>query len=263
MSPIDKLISTLEKEEGYLEKASNAFLDDKTSNVGSNNWTKYARDMDLFDAYNSPKNGYSWCDMFVDWGFVQSFGFDTAMEMTYQPVGGNGAGCTGSANYYKANKQFFSTPKVGDQIFFKGNGNTFTHTGIVIKIEGGRVYTIEGNTSSKEGVIANGGGVFKKSYPLNYAKIGGYGRPNYALVAEEEEMTLEQFKAMLAEVRKESQDNDSSTYSKEAREWAIKSGLIQGNGTINGEPNYLWKDQISREQFVTMLHRFAKMIGEV
>ena len=39
--------------------------------------------------------------------------------------------------------------------------------------------TIEGNTSSTAGVVANGGGVFEKSYALNYTRIAGYGRPRY------------------------------------------------------------------------------------
>lgn len=41
------------------------------------------------------------------------------------------------------------------------------------------MYTIEGNTSDAFGVISNGGCVCKKSYPLNYSFIAGYGRPNY------------------------------------------------------------------------------------
>lgn len=45
------------------------------------------------------------------------------------------------------------------------------------KVENGRVYTIEGNTSSAAGVVENGGCVRNKSYALSYEKIGGYGRP--------------------------------------------------------------------------------------
>jgi hypothetical protein len=33
------------KEEGYIEKATNADLDSKTDNKGSGNYTKYARDI--------------------------------------------------------------------------------------------------------------------------------------------------------------------------------------------------------------------------
>ena len=41
------------------------------------------------------------------------------------------------------------------------------------------MYTIEGNTSSQAGVIANGGGVYKKSYAITDNRIYGYGRPDY------------------------------------------------------------------------------------
>ena len=63
------LIKVAEKEVGYLEKASNKNLSNKTANAGSGNYTKYA---DYFDKeyptfYNGKKNGYAWCDVFVDW----------------------------------------------------------------------------------------------------------------------------------------------------------------------------------------------------
>ena len=41
------------------------------------------------------------------------------------------------------------------------------------------VYTIEGNTSGANGVIANGGGVCKKKYKLSYNRLAGYGRPKW------------------------------------------------------------------------------------
>lgn len=63
---------------------------------------------------------------------------------------------------------------------------------------------------------------------------------------------------------KELQDNDSSKYSEEARAWATSTGLIAGNGeVIDGEPNYMWADILTREQFVTVLYRFAKKMGMV
>lgn len=80
---------------------------------------------------------------------------------------------------------------------------------------------------------------------------------------EDDDMDLAKFKEFYGQMRKELQDNDSSAYSKEAREWAISNGLIAGNGTqINGEPNYMWADILTREQFVTVLHRFAQMMGK-
>lgn len=166
-------------EVGYLEKRSNYCLDSKTDNAGSGNFTKYARDLDNIPGfYNGKKNGYAWCDIFVDWCFVKAFGAAAAKSMLFQPGYSAGAGCTYSAQYYKNYGQFFKTPKVGDQIFF-GNSAECTHTGLVYKVDSSKVYTVEGNTSGASGVIANGGGVCKKEYSLSYGQIVGYGRPKY------------------------------------------------------------------------------------
>lgn len=182
MNELDKLLSIAMQEEGYLEKKSNSQLDDKTANAGSNNYTKYARDFDekYTTFYNGKKNGYAWCDVFVDWCFVQAFGEERARELLCQPLRSCGAGVGYSCDYYKAKGQFYSSnPKVGDQIFFKNSSGARTHTGLVYQVDANYVYTIEGNTSSTAGVVANGGCVRKKKYARNYKYIYGYGRPNY------------------------------------------------------------------------------------
>lgn len=180
MSEITKLIKIAEAEVGYLEKKTNKYLDSKTANAGGGNYTKYARDLDAIpNFYNGKKNGFAWCDVFVDWCFVQAFGITRAKELLLQPNESLGAGCKYSMNYYKKAKQFYSIPKVGDQIFFK-NSTTITHTGIVYKVDNTYVYTIEGNTNSgNDIVIANGGCVRKKKYKLTNKSIAGYGRPKY------------------------------------------------------------------------------------
>lgn len=79
---------------------------------------------------------------------------------------------------------------------------------------------------------------------------------------DEEEVTLDQFKQLWYQFRKELQDNDSGDWSKEARDWAISTGLIAGNGTtVNGKPNYMWEDVPTREQLVTVLYRFFTMMN--
>lgn len=178
-----KIIALAEAQVGYLEKRTNAYLDDKTANTGSNNYTKYARDLDAISGfYNGKKQGFPWCDVFVDWTFVQCFGVEAALKLLCANMGSAGAGCTYSLNYYLAKGQFIrrkeGKPQVGDQIFFGYVGNS-NHTGIVYKVDDSKVYTIEGNTSGASGVVANGGGVCKKSYALNYSQIAGYGRPTY------------------------------------------------------------------------------------
>ena len=179
-----KVLEIAEAEVGYLEKASNANLDSKTANAGSANYTKYARDLDNIPGfYNGKKNGYAWCDMFVDWCFVQAYGVAMAKKLLGQPEKSYGASCAASVNYYKAMGRYFKDPKVGDQIFFWYDGAP-NHTGLVYKVDDNYVYTIEGNTSGASGVIPNGGGVCKKAYYRAYDKICGYGRPDYSLVAE-------------------------------------------------------------------------------
>lgn len=168
---------------GYLEKRNNSQLDDKTANAGSANYTKYARDLDaLGNFYNGPKQGFAWCDIFVDWLFVKCFGVENALSLLCQKYKSSGAGCTYSMAYYRSNGQFHvrnEKPQVGDQIFFGSGLNDSNHTGIVYRVDDDMVYTIEGNTSSASGVIPNGGAVCEKAYKRNYINIIGYGRPRY------------------------------------------------------------------------------------
>lgn len=269
MTAVEKLLSVALAENGYLEKKTNSQLDNKTANAGYNNWNKYARDLDIMGVYNGKKNGYSWCDIFVDWCFITSFGLTKGLQMLFQPKGGLGAGCTYSAKYFKDNgRLFYSNPQPGDQIFFTKDGRkTYYHTGIFVKEENGKYYTIEGNTSSAPGVEPNGGAVRYKSYSKSYSYIGAFGRPNWGLITDSDlggcEMTQAEFEAMYRTMRKSMQDNDAGTWSKDARDWAIKSGLVNGTGTtINGQPNYAWEDIVTREQDVVLFKRFLEILND-
>ena len=181
---IKKLIEVALAEEGYLEKATNANLNSKTANAGYNNYTKYARDHAAWGTYNASKQGYAWCEMFVDWCFIKTFGFDTGMKMTCQPKGQYGAGCTMSYSYYKQAGQAVGIQEAaaGDQIFF-GTAKEMTHTGLIYKVDANTIYTIEGNTrAGSNQIVANGGGVFRKSYSRSFSGIGGIGRPKWSLI---------------------------------------------------------------------------------
>lgn len=177
---VEKVISIAKAEVGYQEKASNSDLDSKTANVGKKNYTKYARDLDNIPGfYNGKKQGYAWCDQFFDWLMVKAYGPENAKKLLCQPNNSAGAGCKESMAYYKAKGQLYTSPKVGDQIFFKNLIGTVCHTGLVVKVTDTYVHTIEGNTSSGNKLDADGGQVCEKQYALNYARIAGYGRPNY------------------------------------------------------------------------------------
>ena len=184
---IAKLVDCAMSQVGYLEKRSNAYLDDKTENAGSNNWNKYARDIDnkYPNFYNGKKNGYSWCDIFVDWCFIECFGYEKALKMLYQPTKSAGAGCKYSANYYRAHNAFYRQPQVGDQVFFGDYGNE-GHTGIVVAVNGNIITTVEGNTSGGYGVESNGDGVYLKKYNISTQYIPGFGRPNWGVISSDD-----------------------------------------------------------------------------
>lgn len=172
-----KIITVEKRELGYLEKKSNLHLDNKTANAGSANYTKYWRD--LYPAFQ----GQPWCAAFQCWSFVKALGTARAKELL---LGNYTYYCPTLVNRYKKANQWYASPKVGDLIFFKNKSGEAAHVGYVVDIDTSKhyVHTIEGNTSSSAGVVANGGGVFAKSYPLSYYRILGYGRPKYASAAE-------------------------------------------------------------------------------
>ena len=175
---IKAVVDLANAEVGYHEKASNANLDDPTGNAGGNNWTKYARDLDAPpNFYNGAKNGFAWCDVFVDWLFVHTFGEELGRKMLYQPEKSAGAGCLYSAGYYKQNNAFHRTnPRVGDQIFFSYSAGEYSHTGIVVDVNGNTITTVEGNTSDSVG---------RRTYETSNYSIAGYGTPNWQLAVED------------------------------------------------------------------------------
>ena len=178
-----KVIDVALAEVGYLEKKSNSQLDDKTANAGDKNYNKYSRDLAVYPFYNGAKTAVAWCDIFVDWCFVQAYGLEAALKLTCQPTNPSvnyGAGCQWSRSYYSDKGQLFESPQPGDQIFYyNSTKDKIAHTGLVYKVDSKYVYTVEGNTSGASGVVANGGGVHTKKYSLTYARIAGYGRPKY------------------------------------------------------------------------------------
>lgn len=161
-----KLIKKALSQEGYLEKASNAFLDSKKANAGYNNYTKYGRDYGW--------NGVAWCCIFVWWCFKMAFG------KTSEELFSKSASCEMSRQWFIKNGKYGSKPRVGSPIYFKvGTKPGANHTGIVYKHDKAHVYTCEGNTSPASGVVDNGGCVALKCYAINDTRILGYGYPDF------------------------------------------------------------------------------------
>lgn len=180
---IKSLLDTAREEIGYREKKTNAQLDDPAANAGTKNYTKYARELDaLGDYYNGRKQGFEWCDVFVDFCFYATFGPDIGRRMIYQPLRSLGAGTGYSARYYKDAGRWSDTPQPGDQIFFTNATGTICHTGLVETVTGDRVTTIEGNSADQ---------VRRCNYAREYSRIAGYGRPDWSLAADVPETPAE------------------------------------------------------------------------
>lgn len=82
-------------------------------------------------------------------------------------------------------------------------------------------------------------------------------------IGDDEEMDAAGFEKLMNEYRQKLRDNDSSAYSAQARQWAVESGLVAGGEALpNGQPNYMWEDLLTREQLVTVLFRFAQLMGK-
>lgn len=113
----------------------------------------------------------AWCACFVSWcsnecGYIEN---GIIPKYSYCPTG---------ADWFKQRGQWAErdiTPEPGMIIFFDwasrgGQDGVTDHTGIVEKVENGRVYTIEGNS---------GNFCREKSYPIGWYEIYGYGIPQY------------------------------------------------------------------------------------
>lgn len=196
----DKVIAIAINEIGYLEKSRSAYLAnkdvlyEKTAGAGSDNYTKYGKEMhDIypqimdFPAY--------WCDTFVDWCFYKAYGISTAKSL----LGGEFNDYTvASCKMYAKHNAIHLIPKPGDQVFFTRNGapSGCHHTGIVTNVDELYFYTVEGNTSKASSVVSNGGGVAGKKYKRTaYKGKVLFGRPKYDDVRKtNEEIALEVIK---------------------------------------------------------------------
>ena len=173
---IDKVIAIAQQEIGYLEKRNGNNLDDKTANAGDANYTKYWRDI-------APEyQGLPWCAAFVTWCFTMAFGKENTKKMLkHYPY----ISCP------EISKKFtlYANPLRGDIVDFWRSGE-FAHTGLVTftaNAGGDPFSTVEGNTSGGSAIIANGGGVYAKTYYNSNLPGTKFIRPDYSIVADEPE----------------------------------------------------------------------------
>lgn len=157
-----------------IAKAS-SFIGYKAESGKRNQFAKYLDNITNF--YNGKKDGFDWCECFVDAIFTMTFGNPTGRKMIYQPEKSLGAACPYSANYYIKNNAWTKTPKRGYQAFLGKRGDEY-HTGIVESVNGNIITLIEGNAGG--GV----GAVMRRKW--NISEFSGFGIPNYSLVTTED-----------------------------------------------------------------------------
>ena len=166
-----ELIAVAESELGYIGKKSNAELDSKTANIVGK-FTKYAQDLYEAGYYNGNKNGFDWCCCFVDWCFLMAANGNKEEALKVKPVSIYGAGVAPAFQEYAKIDRTSILPTEGCQVFFfdtSGDGQ-LAHTGIVIKVEGDTITTIEGNWNNR---------VVVKTYKTDDKLIAAYGLPMY------------------------------------------------------------------------------------
>ena len=114
------------------------------------------------------KERVEWCAVFVSWVANQSGYLQAGVIPKF-------SGCQTGIDWFKAMGEWQEkgyTPKEGDIIFFDWEvDGKVNHVGIVEKVENGKVYTIEGNSTDDT--------CRQKVYSLNSKVIFGYGTPAY------------------------------------------------------------------------------------
>lgn len=148
----------------YLEKRTNAYLDDFQKNAGYNNYTKFARDV---NSWGQPGcQAQPWCAEYQFWKLAKVLGITKALQI----MGGGFYNCVSITNWAKKNGTWHSTPKDGALVIFRDG----SHIGSVRSYSNTYIYTNEGNTSSAAGVITNGGSCRNKRYLRSDPVIDGY-----------------------------------------------------------------------------------------
>lgn len=140
---------------------------------GANNWNRYAEDKRLQELYGWDAQNQPWCDLFTDEAFIECFGLQLGAAMTYQPIGDGSAACWRSAQFFKDHGAYSQYPEAGDVIFFYVSGG-INHQGIVMRVMGDSIMTVEGNSSDM---------VTERVYRIGASNIAGYGRPKWELAA--------------------------------------------------------------------------------
>lgn len=135
---------------------------------------------------NGVSYGYSWCASFITWCLRHA---GVAEEQSAQVDPKTYRSCWQWQRALEDANAFHDAgdgykPELGDLVFFKNVDDSSikvssSHVGLVLFVDGEKVYTVEGNTNSALGAEGDFDCVAVKSYPLDSKYIVGYGCPDY------------------------------------------------------------------------------------
>ncbi|MGI5156595.1 CHAP domain-containing protein [Microbispora sp. CA-102843] len=167
-----QLLDAVRPELGYRERAG------KHTKFGAWYADNVAKDPDFKTA--------PWCDMFVSWA---------ADRAGVQDHVGEFALTTRHAKWFKKHQAWSDRPEPGAVVFFAWSGSKkirdIDHVGVVEKVVGGKVHTIEGNVD----------GVWLKRKVRDKSKIVGYGLPRKVKVTPKAPVTIQPVAAVHASVQ--------------------------------------------------------------
>ncbi|MEU0569633.1 CHAP domain-containing protein [Nonomuraea sp. NPDC005983] len=145
---MQKFIDLLESQLGYSEKAGA--------------YTKFGHWYGSNVEFDADYSSAPWCDMYLSWA---------AYKLGYEDWIGQFAWTVSHAKWFKAQGAWGHTPKPGALVFYDWSGSNdidkIDHIGVVTKVQGNKIFTIEGNID---------GGVAKRKV-RDTSKVVGYGYP--------------------------------------------------------------------------------------
>lgn len=161
---------------GYLEHDSRQLLGVYRANAGKGGYTVFAQM--IAQAYPwRDFSGLPWCAVFVHAVYLAALGKREAARLLGKPHPGSRV----LARRMRRKKRWRGhdyIPEPGDIIFLRSTAlGQIGHCGIVARVEGGMVETIEGNTVDPSGVFDRslGGAVAMRERKLTDPAIAGYG----------------------------------------------------------------------------------------
>ena len=185
-----------------------------------------------------------------------------------------------SAHYFVDEKEVWQSVKEGDTAFHCGakhyrhsecrNSNSIG-VELCSRKSGGGKYYFKGETEDRAAELVKS--LMKKygidtNHVLRHFDVTGKNCPEpfvrdvaqwvkfgQMIIDEGEEMTAEQFEKMMANYQVAVAKKDPALWSKEARAWAEKSGIIKGDGS-----GMAYQSSVTREELVMILYRFAQAI---